>query len=150
MVGARLEGVVEVHGILGQHGDQGEQCDGQWAGDVTAGRFGRPGQDEGRGDDAGAVDQHLHDVRDVVAEDSEAQEDGGNRGSAADRQRAGEHEMVLRFQVDLGGIEGLAHQSAGGACSARCRGFADPGAGSPMVTSVSTYRQMAGRRPRHL
>ena len=42
---------VEVHRVLGQHRDDGQDRDGQRAGDVDPGRFGRPGQQERRGHD---------------------------------------------------------------------------------------------------
>ena len=40
-------GEVQVHRVLGQHRDDGQDGDGQRAGDVQPGRFGGPGQQEG-------------------------------------------------------------------------------------------------------
>jgi len=44
-------GEVQVHRELGQHRDDGQDGDRQRARDVDPGRFGRPGQQEGGGDD---------------------------------------------------------------------------------------------------
>ena len=54
---AALPGEDEVDGVLGEHGDEGEDGDGQAGRDVELGHLGRPRQQEGGADDGQAEDE---------------------------------------------------------------------------------------------
>ena len=63
-VEARAERVVEVDGVLGQHGDQRENRDREAARDVFLRSFGSPREHERRGHDGGAEhDEAEHRMR---------------------------------------------------------------------------------------
>lgn len=88
VLGVRPGGVseVEVDGVLGQHGDDGEDRDRQPAGDVDLGGFGGPGEHERRGDHSHPEQQQPDDRARGRA--GEAQGEGGHGQGYAEPDRA--------------------------------------------------------------
>ena len=78
-------GEVQVHRVLGQDRDDGQDRDGQRPGDVDPGRFGCPGQQEGGGHDGRAERSEPPARRAVHAAQAQEQGGGGERDTQRDR-----------------------------------------------------------------
>lgn len=76
-------GEVEVDRVLGEHGDHGEDRDGEAAADVDLRGLGRPGEREGGGDDGRAEQHEAQDVGDLDA--PEPHHEGGQRHEEAEQ-----------------------------------------------------------------
>ena len=87
-VRARPVRVVEVDGVFGEDGDEGEERDRQRPGDVLLRGLGGPREEERGGDDRGAEEDELDDGGDLDAGD--AHDDGGRGDEQAEADAADE------------------------------------------------------------
>ncbi len=96
-----LEGEDQVDGVLRQHGDEGEDGDGQAGGDIELGHLGRPRQEERRPHDGQPEDQRQQRIGQV---DVDPGDDRPRKGHG----RRDRHERVL-MPAAGGGRGGLGH-----------------------------------------
>ena len=78
----RAPGEDDIDGVLGQHGDQGEQGQGQGLRDVHLEGLGRPGEDEGRAQDGHPGQEGHHGRGQGMEVGKEAHHEPGHRDQA--------------------------------------------------------------------